>query len=70
MVKESSSANFRVEQVRSGQNVILSRFLYKMYGKHLKMAEFSIIGQIGQFQLIETIKYYHDTLNRHHFNTF
>ena len=74
MVKESSPANFSflwgVEQVGSKQNVILSLFLYKMYGKQLKIADFSIIGQICQFQWIETIKYEHYTLNRYHSNTF
>ena len=74
MVKESPLANFiflwGMEQVGSKQNVILSLFLYKMYGKQLKMADFSIIGQICQFKWIETIKFYHETLNTHHFNTF
>ena len=48
-----------MEQVGSKQNVILSYFLYKMYGKQMNMADFSIVGQIYQFQLIGTIKYYH-----------
>ena len=34
------------------------------------MGYFSIVGQIYQFQLIETIKYDDDTLNRHDSNTF
>ena len=33
------------------------------------MADFSIIGQVYQFQIRETIKYDHVTLSRHHFNT-
>ena len=51
MVKESSPANLSflwgVEQAESKQNVILSYVLHKMYGKQLKIVDFSIIGQIS-----------------------
>ena len=74
MVKESSPANFSflwgVEQVGSKQNVILSLFLYKMYRKQLKMAYFTVFGQIYKFQLLETIQNDYDALNRHYLNTF
>ena len=60
---------WRVEQVRRTQNVVLSRFLCKMYEKQLKMADFSKFGQTYQFRWLQTIQN-HDTLNRYHFNTF
>ena len=45
--KKSSHAKFsfllEVEQIGSKQNVILSHFLYKMYGKHLKMVDLSYL---------------------------
>ena len=40
-----------------------------MYGKQLRMTDFSIFGQIYQFQRLETIKNDHDTLNIRYFNT-
>ena len=34
------------------------------------MDDFSIFGQIYQFQLFETTKNYHDKLNKHHLTLF
>ena len=59
-----------MEQVGRTHNVVLSHFLHKMYGKQLKLADFSIFGQIYQFPWLETVQNDHDTLNRHHLSTF
>ena len=72
MVKESSPANFssHVGQVGRAQNVVLSYYLNRLYEKQLKTADFSMFGQLYQFQWLETIQNEHDILNRHPCNTF
>ena len=72
MVKECWNFSFLwgVEQVRRTENVVFSNFLYKRYRKQLKMAYFTVFGQIYKFQLLETIQNDYDALNRHYLNTF